>query len=273
MKQIARFVLLMVVFSLILPVSFSCSPPDTSILPVVTDPDSITLVYSYEIVNTFPHDPQAFTQGLIIYNSDLYEGTGLWGDSSIRKVDLETGEVLDIQSIPDNYFGEGITIFNNKMYQLTYRSRIGFIYDIDSFQKTGEFNYPTEGRGVTHNNEHLIMSDGSEVIRFLDPDTLNEVRHVSVYDENGPVNRINELEYIQGYIYANVWQTDRIAIIDEDTGKLVGWIDLAGILGSEYREQRVDVLNGIAFDSKNNRLFVTGKWWPVLFEIKILPPE
>jgi len=273
MKQILRLIFLTVISVLTVFLTASCSQNNISILPAVTDTSANTPVYSYEIVDTYPHDPEAFTQGLMIYDGELYEGTGLWGSSTVRKVDLETGEVLRIQTIPDNYFGEGITIFNDKLYQLTYRAKTGFIYDMDSFQQTGDFSYPTEGWGITHNGEYLIMSDGTAVLHFLDPDSLNEVSRINVYDENGPVNRLNELEFIQGFIYANVWQTDRIAIIDSDTGKLAGWIDLTGILGAEYRGQQVDVLNGIAFDTNNNSLFVTGKWWPVLFEITISSPE
>jgi len=273
MKQILRLIFLTVISVLTVSLTASCSQNNISILPAVTDTGANTPVYSYEIVDTYPHDPEAFTQGLMIYDGELYEGTGLWGNSTVRKVDLETGEILRIQTIPDNYFGEGITIFNDKIYQLTYRAKTGFIYDMDSFQQTGDFSYPTEGWGITHNGEYLIMSDGTAVLHFLDPDSLNEVSRINVYDENGPVNRLNELEFIQGFIYANVWQTDRIAIIDPDTGKLAGWIDLTGILGAEYGGQQVDVLNGIAFDTNNNRLFVTGKWWPVLFEITISSPE
>ncbi len=195
---------------------------------------------------------------------------GSTGRSSLRKVVLETGEVVQIHEIDDEYFGEGITIFGDKIYQITWQSQIGFIYEKASFTQVGEFHYPTEGWGLTHDGTRLIMSDGSATIHFLDPQTLQETGTIAVADNNGPVLRLNELEYVDGEIYANIWQTDRIARISPETGQVLGWIDLAGLLSAEDRQQTVDVLNGIAYDPAGKRLFVTGKLWPKLFEIRIV---
>jgi glutamine cyclotransferase len=246
------------------PLTMSEPPtPDTAGVPVAT----------YRVINTYPHDPAAFTQGLVYENGYLYEGTGLNGQSTLRKVQLETGEVLQTTPITDPaQFGEGIAIFGDKIYQLTWQSHVGFIYDKASFERLGEFSYPTEGWGLTHDGQRLIMSDGTATLYFLDPQTLKEVGHVDVYDRSGPVVRLNELEYINGEIYANIWQTDRIARISPQTGQVLGWIDLAGLLSPEERQPPVDVLNGIAYDAATDRLFVTGKRWPKLFEIDVVAP-
>jgi glutaminyl-peptide cyclotransferase len=225
--------------------------------------------YTYEILNRYPHDPAAFTQGLIYLDGVLYEGTGLNGRSSIRRVELESGQVLQQRDLPAEYFGEGIVAWGDRLYQLTWQSQIGFIYDLESFELLGEFRYPGEGWGLTHNGKQLIMSDGSAVLRFWDPETLAENGRLPVYDENGPVVRLNELEYVNGEIWANVWQTDRIARIDPQTGRVTGWIDLSGLLDPAGLNQPVDVLNGIAYDAAQDRLFVTGKLWPELFEIRL----
>jgi glutamine cyclotransferase len=231
-------------------------------------------VYTYKVVNTYPHDPNAFTQGLVFEDGILYEGTGLYGDSTLRKVDLETGALLQGHELPAQFFGEGIiTIYGDRIIQITWRSNVGYVYDKESFDLLQEFNYPTEGWGITHDGTHLIMSDGTSTLHFLDPETYEEVHRVEVLDRGSPVTRLNELEYVQGIIYANVWQTDRIAMIAPSTGQVVGWIDLEGLLGEEDRIQRVDVLNGIAYDAEDDRLFVTGKWWPKLFEIELIPLE
>jgi glutamine cyclotransferase len=225
--------------------------------------------YGYKIVNRYPHDPKAFTQGLVFVDGFLFEGTGLRGRSSLRKVDLATGTILQYKNLPANFFGEGVTIFGNKVIQLTWRANLGFVYDKNTFQLIETFHYPTEGWGITHDDEHLIMSDGTSILYFLDPYTYKEKRQIKVRDPGGPVSNLNELEYVQGLILANVWKTDMIAQISPETGEVVGWIDLRGLLRPEDRIQRVDVLNGIAFDQRNNRLFVTGKLWPRLFEIEL----
>lgn len=230
-------------------------------------------VARYKIVNTYPHDPRAFTQGLVFTDDFLYEGTGLRGHSSLRKVDLKTGNILQVQQLPAQFFGEGITIFGNRLIQLTWRARVGFVYDRHTFQLLDTFNYPTEGWGITHNGTSFIMSDGTSTLYLLDPQTFQEVGRLEVHTREGPVSRLNELEYVQGEIYANVWQTDRIARISPETGEVVGWIDLEGLLSPEDRKRRIDVLNGIAYDVKNDRLFVTGKLWPKLFEIELIGPE
>jgi glutamine cyclotransferase len=230
-------------------------------------------LYTYKVVNTFPHDPEAFTQGLVFVDGWLYEGTGRRGQSTLRRVELETGQVVQRRQLPPQFFGEGVTVFGNRVFQLTWQSNVGFVYEKDSFELIGEFHYSTEGWGLTHDGERLIMSDGTATLHFLDPETLQEISQVQVFDQNGPVVRLNELEYVRGEVYANVWQTDRIAQINPLTGQVMGWLDLTGLLSAEDRQIPVDVLNGIAYDAKNDRLFVTGKLWPKLYEIQITPRE
>lgn len=244
-------------------------PAATTTLPISETPE-LTPTYTYEILNTYPHDPAAFTQGLIYLDGELYEGTGLYGQSSLRQVDLETGTVLENSPIAAEYFGEGITIFDGKIYQLTWQNQTGFIYDQDSFELTGTFSYPTEGWGLTHDGSQLIMSDGTNNLYFLDPDTLEVNGRIPVQDQGTPIVRLNELEYINGEIYANIWQTNKIVRINPETGLVTAWIDLTGLLPPESLTQHADVLNGIAYDSENGRLFVTGKLWPLLFEIKLI---
>ena len=230
-------------------------------------------VLGYRIVNTYPHDPRAFTQGLVFADGVLYEGTGLRGQSGLRKVDLKTGNILRVRQLSAHFFGEGITIYGNRVIQLTWRAKVGFVYDRQTFQLLKTFNYPTEGWGITHDGRSLIMSDGTSTLYFLDPQTFQEVDRLAVHTRDGPVSRLNELEYVQGEIYANVWKTDRIARISPQTGEVVGWIDLEGLLRPEDRNSRIDVLNGIAYDVENDRLFLTGKLWPKLFEIELVVPK
>jgi glutamine cyclotransferase len=238
--------------------------------PAISDPAPVA---GYRIVNSYPHDPRAFTQGLVFADDVLYEGTGLRGHSSLRKVDLKTGNILQIRQLSAQFFGEGITIYGNRIIQLTWRARAGFVYDKKTFQLLDTFNYPTEGWGITHDGRSFIMSDGTSTLYLFDPQTFQEVGRLEVHTRDGPVSRLNELEYVQGEIYANVWKTDRIARISPETGEVVGWIDLEGLLIPEDRSRRIDVLNGIAYDVKNDRLFVTGKLWPKVFEIELVVPE
>jgi glutamine cyclotransferase len=230
-------------------------------------------LYGYKIVNTFAHDPNAFTQGLVWDDGYLYEGTGLPGHSTLRKVEPETGKVLQSINLPAEYFGEGITIFNDKIIQLTYMSKVGFVYDKKTFQKLHEFNYPKQGWGITHDGKRLITSDGTPTLYFLDPQTFEVISSVDVYYNNNLLWDINELEFVDGWIYANIWKTDRIAIIEPKTGQVIALVDLTGLLAGPDRPRNVDVLNGIAYDAENHRLFVTGKFWPKLFEIKLVPKK
>ena len=230
-------------------------------------------IYTYKVINIYPHDRNAFTQGLIFVDGVFIEGTGLHGRSSLRRVSLETGEILEYHELPPHLFGEGVTIYDNKIIQLTWRSNIGFVYDKDSFELLREFSYPTEGWGITCDDEYLIMSDGTANLYFLHTESFEEQKRIKVHDNKGSVERLNELEYVDGEIYANVFQTNRIARINPKTGKVVGWIDLSGILTVEDRRELVDVLNGIAYDSENSRLFVTGKLWSKLFEIELIRLE
>ncbi len=227
-------------------------------------------VEGYRMVHAYPHDSSAFTQGLVMVDGMLYEGTGLHGRSSVRAVDLATGRVLQSVKVPDKYFGEGLTDWGGTLIELTWLAHRGFVYDRFSMRAVKTFKYKGEGWGLTHDGKNLIMSDGTPVLRFLDPLTFKVVRTLAVSDGGKPVKELNELEYIHGEIYANVWQTDRIARISPATGEVIAWIDLSGLLGSEPRDGNA-VLNGIAYDQKNDRLFVTGKLWPKLFEIKLVP--
>jgi len=227
--------------------------------------------YTYRVVHTYPHDRQAFTQGLIYHKGRLYEGTGRHGQSSLREVNLETGKILRIHHLPERYFGEGIALFDARIVQLTWRSRLGFVYEQESFNQIHEFRYTTEGWGITHDGQQWIMSDGSDTLFFRDSQTLIETGRVRVFDRDRPVSNLNELEYVKGKVLANVWNTDRIAQIDSDTGTVTGWIDLSGLSTRMDLSQPIDVLNGIAYDLDNDRLFITGKWWPNLFEIVLIP--
>jgi glutamine cyclotransferase len=232
----------------------SAQPPDT-----------------YQVVHTYPHDAQAFTQGLIYLDGRLYESTGLNGHSSLRMEDLETGRILQFQDVPGKYFAEGLTDWGSTLVQLTWETHIALVYDRFSFHLLRTLPYPGEGWGLTHDGAHLILSDGTAELRFLDPVTLHEVRRITVKDHGLPVKELNELELVHGEIYANIWHSDRIARIAPATGKVLGWIDLTGLLPQSQRSNPEAVLNGIAWDSVHDRLFVTGKLWPRLFEIKVIP--
>ena len=224
-------------------------------------------IYSYTVVATYPHDTAAFTEGLIFANGSFYESTGGWGTSSLREVNL-TGTVIREVILSEQYFGEGLALVNSSLVQLTWRSGVGFVYDQITFEKEGNFSYSTEGWGLTFDGVHLIMSDGSSNLYFLDPATFQRVRQVSVHDANVIIDNLNELEYVDGDIYANIWHQQRIAIIKPDSGEVKGYIDLTGIYNTSNSES---VLNGIAYDQKTNNLYVTGKNWPNLYQITIAP--
>jgi len=227
-------------------------------------------LYTYEVVEVYPHDPKAFTQGLVIHQGRLYEGTGIYGRSSLREVDLETGRVVREFNLSPNYFGEGIAILSNRIYQLTWLEHVGFIYDLDTFEMVGEFHYPTDGWGLTTDGTYLIMSDGSSTLYFLDSETFDVVRQIEVIDGNERVRMLNELEYVAGKLYANVWLTDKVVIIDSQSGKVEGWVDFSGLLNPESVTQPVDVLNGIAYDPETEMLVVTGKLWPELYQVQLV---
>ena len=247
--------------------------PTTTPTPAPSPTPAPPPVYTFEIVNTYPHDPAAFTQGLVITDEGLYEGTGRWGESTLREVVLETGAVVRTHALAPQYFGEGITIFDDRIYQLTWQEGDGFIYDRATFEQVQTFTYPHEGWGITHDDTRLIVSDGTATIRFWDPATLQETGRITVRDHAGPVNRLNELEFVDGELWANIWLTDLIARIDPATGDVLGYIDLTGLLDTSTLTQPADVLNGIAYDAASGRLFVTGKRWPALYEIRIVPAQ
>lgn len=226
--------------------------------------------YTYSIVKTYPHDTNSFTEGLVYQDGVLYESTGLVGQSSLRRVNLETGETLQSVSLTGDSFGEGMTIFGDKIIQLTWMSHKGFVYNKTSFDELQQFSYQGEGWGLTHDDTILIMSNGSAMLTFLDPTTFKVIGTLEVTDGGKPVVNLNELEYVNGVVYANVWLQDRIAIINIQTGNVTGWINLAGIYPGENADPD-NVLNGIAFDATSNRLFVTGKRWSQLFEIQLVP--
>jgi glutaminyl-peptide cyclotransferase len=251
-----RLVLAIAFFSLASPHTTSAQSPATA---------------GYQVVHVYPHDPNAFTQGLVYVDGHLYESTGLNGRSSIRMVDLPTGRVLQKYDLPQEYFGEGLTDWGSNLIQLTWKAGIAFVYDRFSFAPQRQFHYTGEGWGLTHDRTSLITSDGSSILRFFDPTSFREMRRISVRDRDGhPVQQLNELEYVRGEIYANIWYSDRIARISPRNGKVLGWIDLTGLIDKRELSNPDAVLNGIAYDSAGSRLFVTGKLWPKLFEIKIV---
>jgi glutamine cyclotransferase len=220
------------------------------------------------IVAVYPHDPNAFTQGLVVHDGMLLEGTGQYGRSSLRRVAIETGEIELQQPLNAAYFGEGITVLGDRVYQLTWKSHTGFVYDVDTFALERTFKFPSEGWGLTTDGKLLVQSDGTAMLRYLDPETFAVVRTLTVRDGDRPIERLNELEWVDGEIWSNVWYDDRIARIDPDTGTLIAWIDLSNLLPPSERGGE-DVLNGIAYDPTSKRLFVTGKDWPKLFEIEV----
>ena len=226
--------------------------------------------YTYVVDNTFPHNTGAFTQGLAVLGDTLYESTGNYGRSSLRKVVLQTGEVEQVRRLSSTIFGEGLALFDDKIIQLTWKSGVGFIYDRRTFDLIRSVAYPGEGWGIAYDGERFVMSDGSSILYFRDKVTFEEIGRVIVRDEDGQVRYLNELEYVKGEIYANIWQEDRIARIDPASGRVTGWIDLEGLLEPKEARLRADVLNGIAYDAGRDRLFVTGKWWPRLYEIRLV---
>jgi len=228
-----------------------------------------TEIIRYKVVREYPHDKTAFTEGLFYRDGFFYESTGGKGKSTLRKVEIKTGKVLKSVEVPEKYFAEGITLMDSRIYQLTWKERRGFIYDANSMKEEGRFTYNGEGWGLTSDGKHLIVSDGSSSLYFLKPGPMRRVRHIKVHNGNGPVKNLNELEFIKGYIYANVWMTDTIVKISPDTGEVVGQIDLIELLKNGRPEDEEGVLNGIAYDEKGDRVFVTGKLWPKLFEIKL----
>jgi glutamine cyclotransferase len=245
-------------------VIFLCAFVSLWLIPLPTQ-------YGYRVLKTYPHDRTAFTQGLEYRDGFLYEGTGMIGRSSVRKVDLGSGSVIQKYDLPQPFFGEGITVLNQQILELTWQTQTGFVYDKSSFRVLRSFNYPGEGWGLTNDGKQIYMSDGSADIRVWDAATLKEIRRITVKDGVSPVTQLNELEWVRGEIYANVWQTDRIARISPVDGRVLGWIDLSGILPKSERPETDAVLNGIAYDAASDRLFVTGKLWPKIFEIKLVP--
>jgi glutamine cyclotransferase len=222
------------------------------------------------VVNKYPHDPTAFTQGLEFVDSFFYEGTGKYGESDIRVVEFKTGEIIQSKKIPTNYFGEGVTIFGEKIYQITWREKTGFVYNLD-LEQLSTFQITGEGWGLTEDGTHLIMSNGSSTLSFLDPLSFKLMKTIQVSYNGNPISRLNELEYIEGRIYGNIWQTDNLVIIDPKSGKVLSWINLTGLQDHLDSKNGIDVLNGIAYDEENDRIFVTGKLWPNLFEIVLVP--
>jgi glutamine cyclotransferase len=224
--------------------------------------------YTYQVVALYPHNSRAFTQGLIFHEGFLYESTGLYGESSLRKIDLRTGKVLLENKIDEIHFAEGLTLFNNLLIQLTWKSHLGFLYEVDTFEYIGSFEFPYEGWGITHDNQNLIISDGSDTLHFLDPKNFLVTKEIQVHLNGLMINQLNELEFINGKIYSNVWHTDLILIINPDDGEVIGWINLTGL--EKQSDLSKNVLNGIAFDQTNNHLFITGKNWPHLYEILLI---
>lgn len=230
-------------------------------------------LHGWRVVSIFPHDSEAFTQGLLFYNGYLYESTGRRGHSGIRKVQPETGEIIQEVPMDSLYFGEGLAMWDDRLVQLTLSAKKGFVYDLQTLEKIRTFPYEGQGWGLTSNDEHLIMSDGSAELRFLDPETYREIRRITVTENGEPVSKLNELEMINGKIFANVLGRDHIAVINPETGEVTGRLDLRRLVGHAERNGRLNVLNGIAYDSRLDRIYITGKLWPALYVIKITPPE
>ena len=245
------------------------TPTPVTAPPAETGPPP---VLGHRVLREFPHDPQAFTQGLFFHDGALYESTGLRGESTLRRVALETGEVLQQRPLLPALFGEGAALADGRIVQLTWQAGLGFVYDPESFRLLREFRYAGEGWGLTYDGERLIMSDGTDTLRFLDPESFRETGRLPVRADGAPVERLNELEWIEGEIWANLWTEDRIARIHPDTGEVTAFVDLEGLLDPAARLPDSDVLNGIAWDAEGRRLFVTGKKWPTLFEIETVEP-
>jgi glutamine cyclotransferase len=251
--------------SLVLVLTSSCQPGKaTRVESNGTIPN-----YTYEIVKVYPHDSDAFTQGLVFRDGKLLESTGEEGRSTLRRVDLDSGQALKKVDLAPQYFGEGMTVLNNKIYQLTWQHHIGFIYDYQTFERLGEFNYEGEGWGLTTDGQSLILSDGSNRLRFLDPNTFRVIRTIAVTENGKPVRELNELEYVKGEIYSNIWHSTRIVTINPQTGAVTASMDCADLVSQSGAHDEEAVLNGIAYDEASGRLFVTGKLWPKLFEIRV----
>jgi glutamine cyclotransferase len=261
--QIALFLLL------IAAISCNGANNNTSNVSSVPAPNPPVASYGYQIVNIYPHDSNAFTQGLILVDGKLLESTGQEGSSSLRSVELATGKILKKVDVPSPYFAEGITVLNGKVYQLTWQHEQGFVYDAQTLEKVGHFDYEGEGWGLTTDGQSLILSDGSSRIKYLDATSFRVTRTISVVDGTKAIDQLNELEFVQGEIYANVWHANRIAVIDPQSGRVKAWIDLTGLMPEGERLDAEAVLNGIAYDQANGKLYVTGKLWPRLFEIKV----
>lgn len=234
-------------------------------------PQTKPMLLRYEVVKAYPHDLSAYTQGLLWWEGALYESTGQYGESTLRKVDLETGKVLQRSDLAAQFFGEGLAMLGDKLYQLTWESGLGFVYDRATFRRLSTFSYSTEGWGLAALGKDLVMSDGSSILSVRDPETFELLRRIRVEDDRGPVLYLNELEVIDGDIYANIYQSDRVVIIDPASGRVKSEVDFSGLLPAADRHPNVDVLNGIAWDPKGKRLFVTGKYWPKLFQVKLVP--
>jgi glutaminyl-peptide cyclotransferase len=226
---------------------------------------------TYRVVHVYPHDSKAFTQGLVFTDGHLYESTGINGHSTLRRDDLQSGRVLLSAALENKYFGEGLTEWGNTLIQLTWMDHVAFVYDRSTFRLMRTLHYEGEGWGLTHDDKSIILSDGTATLRFLDPDTFHEVGRILVKDNGAPVTELNELEFVHGEIFANIWHSDKIARIAPSTGEVLGWIDLSGLLPDSERVDERAVLNGIAWDAAHDRLFVTGKLWPKLFEIQVVP--
>ncbi|RCW53343.1 glutaminyl-peptide cyclotransferase [Halanaerobium sp. ST460_2HS_T2] len=254
MKNKIIFLILILLFILTYPVS-------------ALETETVTEL-NYQVIESYRHDPKAFTQGLEIFDNNLYEGTGLYGKSSLRKLEIKSGRILDKINLSSDYFGEGITILNNKIYQLSWKENIAFVYDLN-FNLIKKINYSEEGWGLANDGKHLIMSNGSEYLYFRNPDTFELAKKIKVRTKDRLIKNINELEYQNGFIYANIWQTDYIIKIDAASGKVSAYLDLSGILKTDYTGE-INVLNGIAYDSTNKTFLVTGKLWPKIYRIKII---
>jgi len=248
----------------------STTRPQTVALFVTLLSDITPVTYRYRVVKSYPHDRRAYTQGLVYDNGFFYEGTGQPGESSLRKVEIETGKVLTQVNLDGSLFGEGVALLGDRIYQLTWTTKVGFVYEKETMKQINRIYYQTQGWGLTTMGDRLVMSDGTNVIWFLDPD-FNVLSSVEVWDNKGMVDNLNELEMIDGELWANIWQTDRIARIDPLSGKVLGYVELNNLLPRESRSQETDVLNGIAWDADYRRLFVTGKYWPMVFEITVSP--